>query len=469
MTDVAMNINQDSISDLFDDELPKELSQSIPILIKNSLKRTFNMFAGNAGLRTIKSLEITEPRRKRIKTKIHDEYSCLPEAMNVISISQSHKPLLYQQSESVSETQLAITSSSISKIHGPSLLPLVDKHTLMPLQQTPGTSSTALQHLAFRRTPRIPKAAEHPNWELMRVISGHQGWVRTLAVDPSNEWFASGGNDRIIKIWDLATGTLKLSLTGHVNTIRGLEVSTRHPYLFSCGEDQMVKCWDLEYNKVIRNYHGHLSGVYSIALHPTLDILSTGGRDAVVRVWDARLKKEVHVLSGHSGCVMSLVSQRFEPQLISGSLDKMIRCWDLAAGKSSVVLTHHKKAIRGLAIHPREYTFCSAGADHLKIWKCPKASFERNLEAVGSIMNSICIRDDPENSIAIGGSDQGHIHFWDWNTGQKFQTIETIPQPGSLSSEKAIYCCKLDMSETRLLTAECDKTIKVWREQSSAI
>ncbi len=54
-----------------------------------------------------------------------------------------------------------------------------------------------------------------------------------------------------IQIWDLASGTLKLSLTGHVSTVRGVAVSTRQPYLFSCGEDKQVKCWDLECNKVI--------------------------------------------------------------------------------------------------------------------------------------------------------------------------------------------------------------------------
>ncbi|RUO96213.1 WD40-repeat-containing domain protein, partial [Jimgerdemannia flammicorona] len=85
-------------------------------------------------------------------------------------------------------------------------------------------------------------------------------------------------------IWDLASGTLKLSLTGHISTVRGLAVSSRHPYLFSCGEDKMVKCWDLEQNKVIRHYHGHLSGVYSLSLHPTLDVLVTSGRDATARV-----------------------------------------------------------------------------------------------------------------------------------------------------------------------------------------
>ena len=69
----------------------------------------------------------------------------------------------------------------------------------------------------------------------------------------------------MIKIWDLASGELKLSLTGHISTIRGLAASDRHPYMFSCGEDKMIKCWDLETNKVIRHYHGHYSGVYSLS------------------------------------------------------------------------------------------------------------------------------------------------------------------------------------------------------------
>jgi pleiotropic regulator 1 len=84
----------------------------------------------------------------------------------------------------------------------------------------------------------------------IKVLSGHVGWVRSIAVDPTNEWFATGSADRTIKIWDLASGTLKLSLTGHISSVRGLAVSERQPYLFSGGEDKQVKCWDLEQNKV---------------------------------------------------------------------------------------------------------------------------------------------------------------------------------------------------------------------------
>jgi WD40 repeat protein len=54
-----------------------------------------------------------------------------------------------------------------------------------------------------------------------------------------NKWFATGAGDRGIKIWDLASGELKLSLTGHISTVRGLGVSSRHPYLLSCGEDKV--------------------------------------------------------------------------------------------------------------------------------------------------------------------------------------------------------------------------------------
>lgn len=58
-------------------------------------------------------------------------------------------------------------------------------------------------------------------------------------MEPGNQWFATGAGDRVIKIWDLASGELKLSLTGHISTVRGLAVSPRHPYLFSCGEDKV--------------------------------------------------------------------------------------------------------------------------------------------------------------------------------------------------------------------------------------
>lgn len=255
--------------------------------------------------------------------------------------------------------------------------------------------------LVRRQNAQQPRPDWHAPWKLMRVISGHLGWVRSLAVEPGNEWFASGAGDRTIKIWDLASGSLRLTLTGHISTVRGLAVSPRHPYLFSCGEDKMVKCWDLETNKVIRHYHGHLSGVYALSLHPTLDVLVTGGRDGVARVWDMRSRSNIHVLSGHRGTVTDVKCQETDPQVITSSLDSHVRLWDLAAGKTMATLTHHKKGVRALAVHPVEWTFASGSTGSIKQWKCPEGAFMQNFDGQNAIINTLSVNED--NVLFSGG------------------------------------------------------------------
>ncbi|KAF2862802.1 WD40 repeat-like protein [Piedraia hortae CBS 480.64] len=319
--------------------------------------------------------------------------------------------------------------------------------------------------LVRRENVKPIKPEWHPPWKVFRVISGHLGWVRALAVEPGNEWFASGAGDRTIKIWDLGTGRLKLTLTGHISCVRGLAVSPRHPYLFSCGEDKMVKCWDLETNKVIRHYHGHLSGVYTLALHPTLDVLCTGGRDGVVRVWDMRTRSNIHVLSGHKQTVASIVTQATDPQIISGSLDHTVRMYDLAAGKTMGVLTHHKKGVRSLVTHPSEFTFASASAGTIKQWLCPRGDFVQNFEGHNAIINSLSVNAD---NVLFSGGDNGSVGFWDWKTGHRFQTTESLAQPGSLDAEAGIMSSTFDLSGLRLITGEADKTIKMWKQDDAA-
>jgi pleiotropic regulator 1 len=97
----------------------------------------------------------------------------------------------------------------------------------------PGSSAVALQPqlgrnlLAGRRPPlRLEQPEWHAPWKLMRVISGHLGWVRSIAVDTTNEWFATGSNDRTIKIWELASGERALLLlrapSGNAHELRAL-------------------------------------------------------------------------------------------------------------------------------------------------------------------------------------------------------------------------------------------------------
>lgn len=453
----------------------------VTLAIKRSLKRTHDMFAGNHDVRRPEDPTATE---MLLRIKMHDEYEPVrdvPEKMSEESLAgalpflcppaiddftREAQPSAVTRmlTDLASGTGGAVGSAArAARAAGP-----LELGPLAPLPEQPD-SNDKVQITPAKAMPDIPKPVWHPPWKLMRVISGHEGWVRCIAVDPTNEWFASSGNDRLIKIWDLASGTLKLSLTGHVSAVRGIAISDRHPYLFSASEDCEVKCWDLEQNMVVRNYHGHLSGVYCVNLHPTLNILATGGRDSAVRIWDMRTKAGIFTLGGHTNAVCSIVSQASEPQFISGSMDRTVRLWDLAAGKSAVTLTNHKKSIRAMALHPTEYTFVSCASDNNKVWRCPKGVFERNIQGHNAIVNACAVRESAGgSSILIGGTDNGYLHFWDWRSGHKFQTLQATPQPGSMSAENGIFAMQLDQSASRLITGECDKTIKIYREDPNA-
>ncbi|TIC04907.1 WD40 repeat-like protein [Wallemia mellicola] len=401
--------------------------------------------------------------KAKLQSKLADEYKGaqnLPPSLAAQEGPRGKKSRRADAEDISAQTQKAIEGSTSRKPDEQSLI----LHKSFPKNvnesastSTNGSSSIVNSYNNFEGTKlsqqlmKIKNQTQakpdyHPQWKLMRVISGHLGWVRCVAVEPDNKWFATGAGDRTIKIWDLASGELKLSLTGHISTVRGLAVSNRHPYLFSCGEDKMVKCWDLESNKVIRHYHGHLSGVYAMAVHPTLDLLVTSGRDSVARVWDMRTRAPVHVLTGHKGTVGAVATQDADPQIITGSMDSTVKLWDLAAGKAMTTLTHHKKSVRSLAVHPTEYSFASgsAGGNNIKKWKCPEGQFVHNFSGHDAVINSLSLNAD---GVLFSGADNGSMSFWDYKTGLPFQSMSDIPQPGSLD-------------------AEADKTIKMYKEVS---
>lgn len=444
-------------------EAPKH---SLETIVFRSVKRSRDMYLSEYG----KPINVfAEGEKERVTAKINAEYGPVKQKLDNNQTIQTTSTSKRDDTETRPSKLLALTAdasgSAAIKDRQLALTATVTKPGSAPPKLATSLSirpeDEGMRGALALKAPDMPKPQWHPKWKLYRVISGHIGWVRALAVDPTNQWFASGAADRTIKIWDLASGSLKLTLTGHISTVRGLAVSDRHPYLFSVGEDKMVKCWDLEYNKVIRHYHGHLSAIYGLSLHPTVDVLLTCGRDATVRVWDMRTKSQVHCLTGHTNTVAAVVSRGADPQVISGSHDSCVRLWDLTAGKCLSTLTNHKKSVRAIALNPKESTFVTGAPDNMKQWYLPDGKFIQNLGGQNAIVNALAC--NGEGVLASGG-DNGSLSFWDYRTGYRFQQTATIAQPGSLDSEAGIYCMTFDISGSRLLTGEADKTIKLYKE-----
>jgi pleiotropic regulator 1 len=301
--------------------------------------------------------------------------------------------------------------------------------------------------------------ARHGHWRMKSLIVGHLGWVHCLAVHRSNDFFVSGSADRTIKVWDLASGKLRLTLTGHMSAVRAVGLSEVRPMMVSASEDNRVNCWDLEKNRVVRKLHAHRGGVYALALHPRLDLAFTAGSDKLVRVWDVRSPDEIMQFAGHRDTIQSLACQSDAPQLISGAADRTVRCWDLVAGRCRAELTHHRNSVRAIAVHPIEYAFASASTGAVKLWQCPDATPLASMRGHESVINALAINDD--GMLASAGND-GSLHLCDWHSRLCFQTAFSKPQAGSLQSEAGIMALAFDRTGRRLITAETDKSIKVY-------
>ena len=58
--------------------------------------------------------------------------------------------------------------------------------------------------------------------------------------------------------------------------------------------------------------------------------------------------------------------------------------------------------------------------------------------------------------------------FWDYNSGHCYQQVDPLVQPGSLESEAGVYASSFDMTGSRLITCNADKTIGCFKPVEDA-
>lgn len=336
-------------------------------------------------------------------------------------------------------------------------------------------------------------------WKIAKVLTGHEGWVWCVAVEPGNEWFATGGFDAVIKVWDLTTGALKANLTGHKEAVRSIALSARSPYMFSGSDDHAIRCWDLERSECTHEFFGHKKSVHAVATHPSMDVVLSAGGDKSVRVWDIRTGSEVHTMVGHTDSVMCVAAQQTEPQVMSGGSDGMIFLWDIRSGRALTRLTRHKRPVRGLVISADGSQLVSCGADDIRVWSLPSGEYLCSTSTIEDFVPEAadaaaeaqrhrskkrrtgaqeevsyrwsCCAVSRRNVVAVGSQD-GQLALYDWARPQAsparlfyapYQITKTKDLPGTQSGEGGITQVAFDISGTRLITTETDKSIKIWK------
>lgn len=113
----------------------------------------------------------------------------------------------------------------------------------------------------------------------------HTGPVTALAFDPEGKYLLSGGDDRTVRLWDLATGKELAALAGHARpvTLVGFLADGQTPFSGSQA-DGTVRFWDVagEKERLIVRREG-----YGMAVAVSADrrLAATGGMKGLI-IWD---------------------------------------------------------------------------------------------------------------------------------------------------------------------------------------
>lgn len=124
------------------------------------------------------------------------------------------------------------------------------------------------------------------------ILSDHTGAVLAVAFSPGGRVVATGGDDRTIKLWEVATGELLQTLSGHSWAVAALSFTAEGQILVSGSWDGTVKLWaitELGADPVPLTLTGHTDSVNAIAISPDGQTIVSASRDETLRIWQRQL------------------------------------------------------------------------------------------------------------------------------------------------------------------------------------
>ncbi|KAF2203445.1 WD40 repeat-like protein [Delitschia confertaspora ATCC 74209] len=249
-------------------------------------------------------------------------------------------------------------------------------------------------------------------------------YIRSVCFSPNGAYLATGAEDKVIRVWDIANRSIKHSFTGHEQDIYSLDFARNGRVIASGSGDRTVRLWDLESNTQVLHLQIE-DGVTTVAISPDNRFVAAGSLDKSVRVWDINTGQMVVRLDGEVGHKDSVYSVAFAPQgnqLVSGSLDKTIKMWELSApnrmmpgappgGKCIRTFEGHKDFVLSVALTPHGEWVLSGSKDRgVQFWD-PVTGIAQ-LVLTGHKNSVISVAPSPIGGVFATGSGDMRARIW---------------------------------------------------------
>ncbi|HEV3447973.1 MAG TPA: c-type cytochrome domain-containing protein [Gemmataceae bacterium] len=280
-----------------------------------------------------------EPRRR------------LPPPITALTFSLDGKWLLAGE-----QHRVAVIDSAKGEVAG--RLPTFENGKVTALRFSPDERSLAVAVSVPSVTGEIQFLSAPPHGFLQmrpeRTVAGHKDAILDLAFSPDSKILASTGYDRLIKLWDVASGKELRTLKDHSDAVYGLAFSPDSRLLASCAADRAVKVWEVGNGKRLYTLGESTDWVYAVAWSPDGRRLAAGGVDKSIRVWEVTPTggRIVQSVFGHEGAITRLLYSADGKTLYSLGEDRVVKAWDTARMVERRVYPKQPELVLTMALRP---------------------------------------------------------------------------------------------------------------------
>ena len=272
-----------------------------------------------------------------------------------------------------------------------------------------------------------------------RCLQGHVMGV--WAMVPWGDILVSGGCDRDVRVWNMATGKSLHMLRGHTSTVRCLKMCDSKTAI-SGSRDTTLRIWDIETGICKHILVGHQASVRCLEIHG--DLVVSGSYDTTARIWSISEGRCLRTLQGHFSQIYAVAFDG--KRVATGSLDTSIRVWNVSDGKCLAILQGHTSLVGQLQM--RNDTLVTGGSDgSVRVWSLRTFSPIHRLAAHDNSVTSLQFDD---SRIVSGGSD-GRVKVWDLAHGN---LVRELGQPA-----EAVWRVVFEDEKAVVLASRGGKTV----------
>ncbi|NJL84004.1 MAG: protein kinase [Chloroflexaceae bacterium] len=232
----------------------------------------------------------------------------------------------------------------------------------------------------------------------------------SLGITSEGQVIGTGSDDKIIHVWNLATGENLCTLKGHSSWVSTVVVSSDGKQLISGSSDNTIRIWDLatcQESQVLAVN----STANAVALSSKGGIIVSAHNDRNIRVWNLETGKLEHNLQGHTGLINSIAISNDGGTIVSGSDDKTIKIWSLMSDKPPETINKHLDSVLAVALTPDGRTLISASADKtIKLWNVSNCKLLRSLEEHSEPVSEVSV--SPDGDEMVSGGWDNMVRVW---------------------------------------------------------